>query len=45
MCGAEDFEMRPGETIAQQFYRGQGEDEIADGAAANDQDAVQVSNA
>ena len=43
--GAEDFQMRPGETIAQQFYRGQGKDEIADGAAANDQDAVQVSSA
>jgi hypothetical protein len=42
--GTEDFQMRRGETITQQFYRGQGKDEIADGAAANDQDAVQVSN-
>jgi hypothetical protein len=43
--GAENFQMRPGETIAQQFYRGQRQDKIADGAAANEQDAVQVSNA
>jgi hypothetical protein len=43
--GAENFQMRPGETIAQQSYRGQSEDEVADGAAANNQDAVQVSNA
>jgi len=42
---AEDLQMRGGETIAQQFYRGQGEDEIANGGAANDQDTVQVSNA
>jgi len=33
-----------GKTIAQQSYRGQRQDEIADGAAANYQDAVQVSN-
>jgi hypothetical protein len=43
--GAEDFQVRLGETIAQKFYRWQSEDEIADGTAANDQDAVQVSNA
>ena len=43
--GSKNLQMRPGETIAQQLYRGQREDEIADGAAANDQDAVQVSNA
>jgi len=43
--GAENFKVRVGKTIAQQFYRGQGEDEIADGAAADDQDPVQVSSA
>jgi hypothetical protein len=43
--GAEDFQMRAGETIAQQFDGGQRQDKIADGAAANNQDAVQVSNA
>ncbi|HSV62372.1 MAG TPA: hypothetical protein VLH83_03430 [Chthoniobacterales bacterium] len=43
--GAEDFDVRVGIMIAEQSYRGQGEDEIADGAAADDQDPVQVSSA
>ena len=43
--GAEDFDVRAGKAITQKFYRGQGEDEIADGAAADDQDAIQVSSA
>jgi len=43
--GAENFEVRVREAIAQKFYRGQGEDEIADGATADDQDAIQVSSA
>jgi hypothetical protein len=42
---AEDFEARVGKAIAQEFYRGQRQDEIADGAAADDQDAIQVSSA
>lgn|ERR1041385_5731603 len=42
---AENFEVRVGKTIAQQFYRGQRQDEIADRAAADDQDAIQVSSA
>ena len=42
---AEDFEVRVGKLVPKQFNRGQREDEISDGAAANDQDAVQVSSA
>jgi len=43
--GAENFEVRLWEAIAQKFYRGQSEDEIADGATADDQDPIQVSSA
>ena len=45
MFGPENFEVRARKAVAQQFYRRQREDEIADGAAANDQDTLQVSNA
>jgi hypothetical protein len=43
--GPEDFEVRIGKADPQQFDRGKRQDEIANGAAANDQNAVQVSNA
>jgi hypothetical protein len=43
--GAENFKMCARETIAKQFDRGQGEDEIADRAAADDEDPVQINNA
>jgi hypothetical protein len=45
LSATENFEVRVWKTIAQQFYRGQRQDEIADGAAADDQNALQVSNA
>ena len=45
LFGAENFEVRLGKSVPQQFDRGQRQDEIADRAAADDQDAVQVSNA
>src|SRR5436190_13850014 len=37
---AEDFQVRFGEPIAQQFDRGQSEDEVADRAAADDENAI-----
>jgi hypothetical protein len=45
MSGTENFEMRQWKAIAQQLDRGQSEDEIADRAAADDEDAVQFNNA
>jgi hypothetical protein len=43
--GAQDFKVRIGKSVSEQFDRGQREDEIADRAAADDQDAIQVSSA
>jgi hypothetical protein len=43
--GAEDFQVRVRKSVSEQFDRGQREDKIADRAAADDQDAVQVNSA
>jgi hypothetical protein len=43
--GAENFEMRTWKAITEQLDRGQGEDEIADRAAADDENAVQINSA
>lgn len=45
MFVTKNFEMRFRESVSKQFNCGQSEDEIANGAASNDQDAIQVSNA
>ena len=44
MGNAQNFQMRVWEAIAQQFDRRQGKDEVANGAAADDEDPIQLSN-
>jgi len=44
VSGPENLQMRARKPITQQLDRGQGEDEIADRAAADDEDPVQINS-
>jgi hypothetical protein len=44
VSGPKNVEIGPWKAIAQQLDRGQGENEIANRAAADDEDAVQINS-